>query len=120
MLCVATHNMLNMHLLIPILTIGSFIFFDSAIGKVRPWKLLNGLIIITIYGVFILTLILTNVIPESKILYSFLDVRNQPFWLPLLAFLVIYGSGYMLSWVFYKLNLKLSWLWYRKIIETEK
>ncbi|MDO5702793.1 MAG: hypothetical protein Q4G47_05515, partial [Lachnospiraceae bacterium] len=114
---IARYDMLNMHLLIPLLTIGTFIFIDSAIGKVPPWKLIFGLVIITMYAVFILTLILTNVIPESKIPYSFLDVRNQPFWLPLLAFIVVYGIGYLLSWVFYKLNLKLSWLWYRGIVK---
>lgn len=115
---IARYDMLNMHLLIPLLTIGSFIFIDSAIGNVPRWKLIYGMVIIAIYTVFILTLILTNVIPEDKIPYSFLDVRNQPLWLPLLAFVVVYGLGYVLSWVFYKLNLKLSWLWYRGITET--
>ena len=106
---IARYDMLNMHLLVPLLAIGTFIFNDSAIGKVSWLKLLYGLLIITIYAVFILTLILTYVIPENKIPYSFLDVRNQPFWFPLLAFVVIYGIGYLLSWMFYKLNLKLSW-----------
>ena len=114
---IGRYDMLNMHVLIPLLTIGTFLFNDSAIGGLSAVKLLNGLRIITIYAVFILTLILTNVIPENKIPYSFLDVRNQPFWLPFLAFIVIYGTGYLLSWLFYKLNLKLSWLWYRGIVK---
>ena len=114
---IGRYDMLNMHVLIPLLTIGSFLFNDSAIGHLSAVKLLYGLRIITIYAVFILTLILTNVIPENKIPYSFLDVRNQPFWLPFLAFIVIYGIGYLLSWLFCKLNLKLSWLWYRGIVK---
>ena len=63
----------------------------------------------------ILTLILTNVIPENKIPYSFLDVRHQPLWFPLLAFVVIYGVGFLLSWAFYLLNRKWSWCWYKGI-----
>ena len=114
---IGRYDMLNMHVLIPLLTIGTFLFNDSAIGGLSAVKLLNGLRIITIYAVFILTLILTNVIPENKIPYSFLDVRNQPFWLHFLAFIVIYGTGYLLSWLFYKLNLKFSWLWYRGIVK---
>ena len=115
---IARYDMFNMHILIPLLTICSFIFNDSAIGKVSARELMYGLIIITIYAVFILTLILTNVIPEKKIPYSFLDVRNQPLWYPVLAFVSIYGNGYLLSWVFYKLNLKLSWQWYHDVAKV--
>ena len=64
---IARYDMLNMHVLIPLLMIGTFIFNDSAIGKIPKWKLIYGLIIITIYAVLILTLILTNVVPDSKI-----------------------------------------------------
>lgn len=112
--------MLNMHLLIPLLTIGTFVFIDSAIGYIPPRKLIYGLIIISIYTVFILALILTNVIPENKIPYSFLDIRNRPFWFPLLTFIVVYGTGYLLSWVFYRLNLKLSWFWNKEIVKSRK
>ncbi len=108
-------DMFNMHLFIPLLMIGTFLFNDSAIGTIPRWKLWYGLTIIAIYGVFILTLIFTYVIPENKIPYSFLDVRNQPFWLPLLAFIVVFGVGYLLSWAFYSLNKKWSWLWYKGI-----
>ena len=54
--------------------------------------------------------------PECKIPYSFLDVRNQPFWYPLVTALFIYGLGHLLSWLFYKLNQKLSWLWYKDVM----
>ena len=113
---IGRYDMINMHVIIPLLTIGSFVFNDSAIGKVSPKYRMNGLCIIVLYTVFILTLILTGIVPESKIPYSFLNVRRQPFWFIGLAFVVIYGSGYLLSWLFYKLNLKASWIWYRNII----
>ena len=113
---ITRYDMLNMHVLIPILTIGTFLFNDSAIGEVSPRMLWNGLDIIAIYAVFILTLILTYVVPENRIPYSFLDVRNQPFWFPLVTALFICGIGYLLSWLFYKLNRKLSWLWFKDVM----
>ena len=112
---IARYDMLNMHVIIPLMTIGSFVFNDSPIGEISPLKRLKGLYIIITYTVFILTLILTYIIPEEKIPYSFLNIRHQPVWFVLLAFAVIYGGGYLLSWLFYRLNLKLSWVWYRNV-----
>ena len=112
---IGRYDMINMHVIIPLLTIGSFVFNDSPVGKLSPKERLGGLNIITVYTVFILTLIITNIIPENKIPYSFLDIRHQPVWYILLAFIVVYGGGYLLSWLFYRLNLKLSWIWYRNV-----
>lgn len=115
---ISRFDMIHMHVIIPLLTIATFLFYDSPIGKLPKRKLLYGLLIITVYAVFILTLILTYIIPENKIPYSFLDVRNQPFWFILLAVIVVYGGGYLLSWLFYTLNLKLAWIWYRDIAHS--
>ena len=112
---IGRYDMINMHVIIPLLTIGSFVLNDSPVGKLSPRKRLGGLNIITVYTVFILTLIITNIIPDNKIPYSFLDIRHQPFWYVLLAFVVVYGGGYLLSWLFYRLNLKLSWIWYSNV-----
>ena len=112
------YDMFNMHLLIPLMTIAGFIFNDSAIGHVLPRKLFRGLIVLLVYAAVMFTLIMTNVIPENKIPYSFLNVRNQPVWFPVLAFFLILGIGYLLSWAFYRLNLKMSWLWYRRVAVT--
>ena len=112
---IGRYDMINMHVIIPLLTIGSFVFTDSPIGKISLKNRLNGLYIIIIYTVSMLTLILTYIIPENKIPYSFLDIRHQPVWYILLAFIVIYGSGYLLSWMFSWLNLKLSWVWYSNV-----
>lgn len=116
----ARYDMINMHVIVPVLKIVSFIFNDSPIGKVSPWKRFNGLIILTIYTVLMITLILTNVIPEDKIPYSFLDVRNQSIWFLLLTFCVAYGVGYFLSWLFIFLNRKLSWLWYKGVTLSQE
>ena len=112
---IGRYDMINMHVIIPLLTIGSFVFTDSPIGKLSPVRRLKGLYIIIVYTVAMLTLILTYVIPENKIPYSFLNIRHQPFWFVLLAFVVVYGFGYLLSWLFSWLNLKLSWIWYSNV-----
>ena len=118
---IGRYDMINMHVIIPLLTIGSFVFTDSPIGKISPVRRLKGLYIIIVYTVAMLTLILTYVIPENKIPYSFLNIRHQPFWFVLLAFVVVYGFGYLLSWLFSWLNLKLSLIWYSNVArKTQK
>ena len=117
---IGRYDMIGMHVLIPLLTVGTFVFNDSAVGKVSRGKLLYGLTLISVYIISVLALILTGVIPENKIPYSCLDVRNQPFWYPLFAFVFLYGIGYLMSWVFYRLNLKLSWRWYRGVAADRK
>ena len=67
-----------------------------------------------------MTLILTDAVPENMIPYSVLKVRNQPSWIILLTFVVVYGGGYLLSWLFYRLNLRLSWLWYRGVTQISE
>ena len=64
---IGRYDMINMHVIIPLLTIGSFVFTDSPIGKISPVRRLKGLYIIIVYTVAMLTLILTYVIPENKI-----------------------------------------------------
>ncbi len=113
-------DMVNMHVIIPLLTIAMFLFHDSPIGRLPMRNLLYGLLIITVYAVFILTLILTDAVPENMIPYSVLKVRNQPSWIILLTFVVVYGGGYLLSWLFYRLNLRLSWLWYHGITQISE
>ena len=117
---IARFDMINMLVIIPLVTIATFLFHDSPIGSLSRNKLLYGLLIITVYAVFILTLILTNAVPEPMIPYSILKVRNQPFWYILITVVVVYGGGYLLSWLFYALNLKLSWLWYRGVTQISE
>lgn len=107
------YDMINMHVLVPVLTLLSFLFNDSPQGKLSPVQLLGGLCFLLLYSVGEITCILLNIIPENKIPYFFLNVRNQPLWFTLIAVLVVYGLGYLLSWMFSALNRKCSWLWYR-------
>ncbi len=109
------YDMFNMHLLIPVLTVASFIVNDSPIGDLRFGKLLHGTWFITLYAATVLTLILTGIIPQEMIPYAFMDVANMPALAIALCFVFIYGTGFVLSYLLSRWNRKLSWLWFRGV-----
>lgn len=109
-------DMFNMHILIPVLTISSFVLNDAPIGKIKPFYRLRGTWFVTFYSVVIITLILTDTITGSMIPYFFLDFDNMSASLILITFVVIYGSAYLLSWGISELNRKLSWRWFKNVI----
>ena len=109
---IARFDMFNMHILIPVLTVASFVLNDSPIGKVPPKKRLHGTWYVTIYAVIIITLINTGVIRREMIPYDFLDFSGSPLWYVLFAVLFVYGLGYLLSWGLSILNRRLSWTWF--------
>ncbi|MEG2136915.1 MAG: hypothetical protein RR150_12570 [Clostridia bacterium] len=109
-------DMWNMHLIIPVLTILSFVFHDPPIGKLAPRMRWTGVTFIGIYCVFIILCILTGIIPEVQIPYSFLNFCKYPLWYPALVAGVVCGWSYLLSWLFSELNRKAAWLWFKDIV----
>ena len=114
------YDMFNMHILIPLLTVTSFAVNDSPIGKLSPARIWHGTWFITIYGVTVLSLIITGAIPSGKIPYFFLDVENMPAILLVGCFLLIYALGYLLSMALSKANRSLSWKWFRNIARKDR
>lgn len=110
---IGRYDMINMHVLVPVLTMFSFIFNDPPRGKLTKVQLLNGEIFLVLYGVSIITCILIGIVPEDKIPYFFLNVKNNSIFFSILAMIVFFSLGYALSFLFYKLNKKGSWLWYK-------
>ncbi len=106
------YDSFNMHVIIPILTIVSFLIAEPPSDKIKPIMRFNGSALITIYSVFIVSLILWGVIPQSEIPYSFLEVNTRPLWYILLAGVIIYAGAYFLSWGYIELNKKISKSWY--------
>ena len=102
-----------MHVIVPVLTVTSFVVNDSTIGKLRPMQRWHGTWFITIYAIVILTLVTTGALEHSLIPYFFLDVVHNPFWLSIVAFIVIYGIAYLMAWFLSEVNRKLSWKWYK-------
>lgn len=102
-----------MHALVPPLTVASFVLNDSPIGRLKVLERLHGTWFVTFYAVVILTLIVTDRIEGEMIPYFFLDVKNNPVWLTILAFIIIYGIGYLMGWFLSEANRRLSWLWFK-------
>lgn len=109
---IARYDMMNMHVIVPILTLFSFVFNDPPRGRLTPVQRLGGLCFLLLYTIQVFICILLYIIPEDKIPYFFLNFRHQPVWFTVLAFIVIYGLGYVLSWLFSELNRKGAWAWY--------
>ena len=106
------YDSFNMHVIIPILTIISFMIAEPPSDKIKPIMRFNGSALITIYSVIIVSLILWGVIPQKDIPYSFLEVNTRPLWYILLAGVIIYTGAYFLSWGYIELNKKISKSWY--------
>ena len=101
-----------MHLIIPLLTILSFIFNDPPIGKLKIYEPLYGTIFITIYTVIMTFLFATRILPSEKAPYSFLDFDNNSLAFKLLVLLIVYICGYIVSKLLSYLNSKMSWIWF--------
>ncbi len=114
------YDMMNMHLIVPVLTMISFCINDEPIGRPRAYELLGGLNFLVIYGVSMIVLILLDVVPEDKIPYSFLNVKHGVSWITIAVGALVFGAGYGLSWLFWWLNRKLSWIWYRGIAKDQR
>ncbi len=106
------YDSFNMHVIIPALTIISFLIAEPPSDKIKPVMRFNGSALITIYSVIIVSLILWGVIPQKDIPYSFLEVNTRPLWYILLAGVIIYAGAYFLSWGYIELNKKISKSWY--------
>ena len=106
------YDMLMMHVLVPALVIISFCVNDPPVNVDKKWKRLYGAFFITLYAIVIISLILAYVIPENKIPYSFLNVRNTSIVFIAFCFVMIYAICYLLSWLYIWLNKRLYWLSY--------
>ena len=108
-------DMFNMHLLIPVLMVASFILNDSPIGRLKPLQKFHGTWFVSVYAVVILTLIGTGVISSEQVPYFFLDFLHIPALMFIGCFLFIYTLAYVLAHFISKWNRKLSWVWFKNI-----
>lgn len=104
-----------MHLMIPVISIGCFIFNDAPIGKMKPLEPFHGTTYITIYAVIMTFLFGTRILPSSLAPYSFLDFDHHSILFSLGCLLGIYTIGYFVSIFFVRLNRRYSWIWYKNI-----
>ena len=111
---ITPYHMFCLHVAIPLLAVPRFIFFEKPCGILDPSKLLLSTIPIGVYGLGIVNAIKFGLLPQSLIPYSFLDFKSNFLWYFVFALVVIPSFGFLLSWLFYRLNLRASLLWYRK------
>ena len=109
------YDMFNMHLLIPLLMIVSFVTNDSPIGKLSRWQYAQGTWFVTLYAVVILALLHTMVIRETYIPYPFLDFAHMTAMEIVWTVVFLYFLAYTLSKSFADLNRIMSWLWFKGI-----
>ncbi len=99
---------MQMHVTLPVTCVMLFIFRVKPIGILKPYKLSNGLMILILYAVVMLTLVATDILPDERAPYSFLRIHEISASYILLAIAVVYGIGFCWTWLFYRLNRKFS------------
>ena len=101
-------NML-MHVLIPILTIVSFIYNDSPIGKFRFRWIFAANAYAFLYAIVVVILIAKGHISQDLVPYFFLDIRSTGVAFVLGIAAIIFCIGMGLSYLFVELNRKVYW-----------
>ncbi len=106
-----TYESFSMHVVIPLLSVISFLLNRSPVGYLHPLLRLNCAWLITLYAAVVITLILLGFIPPDKIPYSFMDVYSRPVWYLITFGCFIYSFTYVLSVLFTEGNRRLSKRW---------
>ena len=119
---ITPYDMFCLHVAIPILSVVRFVFFEKPAGVIKPAKLITGAIPIGVYGTGVVIAIKTGLLPVSFIPYSFLNFEDNFIWYFLFALVAIPAFGYLWAWLFYRVNMRVSALWYQKtdLAELEK
>jgi hypothetical protein len=99
-----TGTMLYMHLLCPIVCVGSLLLFDS--GAPLPRR--APLIALAPTAVYAVVTTILNVARVMEGPYPFLMVYKQPVWASVLWLIAIPGGAYLIALLLYKLSLKVS------------
>jgi len=102
-------DMILMHVVIPVLTIISFIYNDSPIGKFRFRWVFAGNAYALAYTLTIIFLVATGIIGPDDVPYFFLDINRTSIAVVLLVTGVIFCIGSGLCYVLVELNRKLYW-----------
>ncbi len=102
-------DMMLMHVIIPVLTIISFIYNDSPLGKFRFRWVFSGNAFAFIYALTVFSLIVTDRMSEETIPYFFMDIRRTGIVFVLSCFAIIFGIGTGLSYALVELNRRVYW-----------
>ena len=102
-------DMMFMHVIIPILTIASFIYNDSPIGKFHFKFVFAGNAFALLYAVTVVSLIATGLLSREMVPYFFLDIRQTSITFVLGSALMIFCIGTVICYILVELNRKIYW-----------
>ena len=108
---ILTYDSFSMHVIIPLLSILSFLLNRSPVESIHPLLRLNCAWLITLYAAVVIALILGGLIPQEKIPYSFLEFNTRPIGYFIYFGCFIYSFTYVLSFLFTDLNRRISFYW---------
>ena len=103
-----------MHIVIPPLSIISFVLNKSPVVRMSSIKRFNCAWFITLYAAVVITLIILDLIPPEKIPYSFMDIKKRPVWYMFYFGCFIYSLTYVVSFLLTDLNNRASFYWRRQ------
>jgi len=102
-------DMMFMHVIIPILTIASFIYNDSPIGKFHFRMVFAGNAFALLYAVIVVSLIATGLISGEMVPYFFLDIRQTSIAFVLASAFFIFCIGTVFCYILVELNRRIYW-----------
>lgn len=109
---ISSYPGIMMHIVIPLLTIFSFVFNDPPIGKLKPYEPFYGTVFISIYVILMSILFGLGILPYGKAPYSFLDFKHTSTAYRIACLIGVYMIGYSVSKLLSELNMKMSWIWF--------
>lgn len=111
------YDMFCMHILIPVLTVGSFVLNDTPLGRIGVKDQLMGTLFVTVYAFVMAGLITSGVVTQEQIPYFFLDFQNTGVVVCVGCFLVIYAMSFLLAKGLAALNRRMYWRWFRDLTQ---
>lgn len=110
---ILTFDSFSMHVVIPVLSIVSFLLNRSPVEFMHPLRRLSCAWLITVYATVVIILILNGFIPQEKIPYSFMRFDSQPLAYSFFFGCFVYSFTYVLSVLLTEGNKRVSRLWRR-------
>lgn len=101
------------HLVIPPMTVLSFVYNEAPIGRLRPFEPFWGTWCITTYAIVMIVLFGTGIIPSEQAPYSFLDFEHNSVFYSIKCLIGIYFVGYLVALALSRINMRCSWIWFR-------
>lgn len=117
---ISNYDSIVMHIVVPLLSIVSFVLNDPPRKKINYFKLLHGAWGVVAYAAVIIPLVCTNVIAKIDIPYSFLEFSSQPVWYLVGFSIMVCTMCYAFSLGLARLNKIFSPIWFSRLTQKKK